>query len=325
MGDWSFECIQGNLEPGHFDITEEGISMGRGEFNTLVLNSGNVSRKHARVFLFEGVPYVQDLGSRNGVLVNGSRIDDQAQLMPDDSVGVGEFTFRVGSATAAAPKKERSKLPLFAGVGVAIIAVIGAIGVMGGGGDASSDASDGQAKQQQNDAAENAALFNFEAPPKEQPKAVDEKAANATGDASVANVKTIDVANTSMAMSGGTGAQISQEQRAQLVREYLERGLEHQEARRLAKALEFYTKSLQLDPGCALCQSRKQRLEADIEKQTRKHYDDALRYYNSLRYDEAVANWEVVLNLQSDTNSEMYRKTVEYVEKARAKLEARQY
>ena len=58
-----------------------------------------LSRRHAHVYLKQGVPWIEDLGSTNGTFVNGVRLREQSiRLEPDDVVAFGgsHFVYRVG-------------------------------------------------------------------------------------------------------------------------------------------------------------------------------------------------------------------------------------
>lgn len=58
-----------------------------------------LSRRHAHVYLKQGVPWIEDLGSTNGTFVNGVRLREQSiRLEPDDVIAFGgsHFVYRVG-------------------------------------------------------------------------------------------------------------------------------------------------------------------------------------------------------------------------------------
>ena len=57
-----------------FELVEETAIVGRQRDCALVLNSESVSRRHARFDCDGDVVMVVDLGSRNGTLVNGTKI-----------------------------------------------------------------------------------------------------------------------------------------------------------------------------------------------------------------------------------------------------------
>jgi|TARA_B100001971_G_C18124646_1_gene501366 pSer/pThr/pTyr-binding forkhead associated (FHA) protein len=57
-----------------------------------------VSRKHARIWLADELCWIEDLGSRYGTTVNGTRITARQQLQEGDSIGIGETTLRVNAS-----------------------------------------------------------------------------------------------------------------------------------------------------------------------------------------------------------------------------------
>ncbi len=62
----------------------------------IVFQDLSVSRQHARITLdAQGDVYIEDLGSRNGVLVNGHLIMDKHKLASQDVVALGTTTFLV--------------------------------------------------------------------------------------------------------------------------------------------------------------------------------------------------------------------------------------
>lgn len=89
-------------------VTTECV-VGRGADVDFVLEDGNTSRRHCRVLL-DGTGYaMEDLGSRNGTFVNGTRIQRHA-LTDGDVVRIGgtEFVFRqmglIAPSTASAAR-----------------------------------------------------------------------------------------------------------------------------------------------------------------------------------------------------------------------------
>lgn len=65
------------------------IVVGRAEDCAIIIDDPLVSRRHASVVLSESELWVSDLGSRNGVYVNGTRIDERQRLTEGDVVRVG--------------------------------------------------------------------------------------------------------------------------------------------------------------------------------------------------------------------------------------------
>ena len=75
---------------GSYTLTEE-ITVGRGGGCGIVLADDSfVSTVHARVFRRDGTVYVEDLGSRNGTLLNGEPVTNAAQLRRGDQVQFGQ-------------------------------------------------------------------------------------------------------------------------------------------------------------------------------------------------------------------------------------------
>src|SRR6185369_14243129 len=70
----------------------QGISIvGRGREADIRLNGDGVSRQHARITVGADSVELEDLGSTNGVFVNGDRIT-RCQLQPDDKIKLGRVT-----------------------------------------------------------------------------------------------------------------------------------------------------------------------------------------------------------------------------------------
>ena len=80
------------------------LRIGRGAQNDLVLASPEVSRQHCTVGVSDGAAVLIDLGSTNGVHVDGARVRDLAVLPPGSRLAVGPFTllYQRGSATELA-------------------------------------------------------------------------------------------------------------------------------------------------------------------------------------------------------------------------------
>ncbi len=85
---------KGDVEIGEKSITPlKAISIGRHKLNDICLpDDQHISRFHAALFLNEdGIYYLQDLGSRNGVYVNKKKKDSGA-LNIGDEIKVGNYT-----------------------------------------------------------------------------------------------------------------------------------------------------------------------------------------------------------------------------------------
>ena len=75
-------------------VSGDSIVLGRGEDCGLQIPLLAVSRNHCELSIEEDVLSVKDLGSANGTLVNGERVDE-GQLNAGDRLTVGPVTFTV--------------------------------------------------------------------------------------------------------------------------------------------------------------------------------------------------------------------------------------
>ena len=98
-----------------FDLDQ--INIGREPDNTLPLETDGVSRYHAVITHDNGKWTITDLGSTNGVKINGVA-SENAEIKNDDVLTIGEHSFKV-TFTAAKPEKaaedvlNQFKAPLF--------------------------------------------------------------------------------------------------------------------------------------------------------------------------------------------------------------------
>ena len=79
-------------------LSETPRVIGRASDSDIVLKEDCVSRRHARLFLEGDLAFVEDLGSSNGVLLNGVRVQRSA-LRPSDVLQVGHYTIRLEPIT----------------------------------------------------------------------------------------------------------------------------------------------------------------------------------------------------------------------------------
>ena len=72
-------------------IVREEITIGRQDGNTIRLTERNVSRRHARLVKDNGALLIEDLGSYNGVRVNGDRIAGPTKIKEGDLIEIGDY------------------------------------------------------------------------------------------------------------------------------------------------------------------------------------------------------------------------------------------
>jgi predicted component of type VI protein secretion system len=80
------------------ELSEGEFAIGRSADCQLSLDDPLVSRRHALLLVSRDGVTVEDLGSRNGVLVNGLRVVDRTPLSPGDRILIGsqELTLLLG-------------------------------------------------------------------------------------------------------------------------------------------------------------------------------------------------------------------------------------
>jgi len=78
-------------------LDDEPITIGRGRENAIVLKCDRVSRIHARIENDPRGPRVDDLSSRNGIVVNGIKVP-AAYLRPGDVLKIGSVQIHLNPA-----------------------------------------------------------------------------------------------------------------------------------------------------------------------------------------------------------------------------------
>ncbi len=98
-------CIRIQTEDGTQIHQIVGILLvGRGEEADILLLDGAVSRRHARIYGGQGNYFVTDLGSSNGILVNGTKAMT-TRLQHGDEIQIGSNKM-VFSEDGSIPAKE---------------------------------------------------------------------------------------------------------------------------------------------------------------------------------------------------------------------------
>lgn len=90
MANW---MLRGGTRREHWDLPLGQSVIGRGADALVQIDDGLVSRRHAILTVVARGVLVDDLGSRNGVLVNGQRIVRQTALAHGDHIAVGGHVF----------------------------------------------------------------------------------------------------------------------------------------------------------------------------------------------------------------------------------------
>ncbi len=75
-------------------VPGQTVTLGRAPSNQIVIKDERCSRSHAEIFLSEDRWHLRDLGSRNGTLVDGERVENQYTLEPEDVIKIGGFQMK---------------------------------------------------------------------------------------------------------------------------------------------------------------------------------------------------------------------------------------
>ena len=104
------KVVNGKQSGQLITINRPKFMIGRAEDCQLKSRNELISRYHCVILTEEGYVGVRDLGSRNGVFVNGSRIEEETELHNGDTLTIGPLEFEtlisVAMSTGKKPKVE---------------------------------------------------------------------------------------------------------------------------------------------------------------------------------------------------------------------------
>jgi predicted component of type VI protein secretion system len=86
--------VGANQSSFELTLTKSPIRIGRHRNVDVRLEDESVSLFHCQIDQINGTLWVRDLGSRDGIFVNGFNVP-QSHLMPGDRLTVGTISFRV--------------------------------------------------------------------------------------------------------------------------------------------------------------------------------------------------------------------------------------
>jgi FHA domain len=101
-----------NAQPYRFQLDREVVSLGRGSENDIAIDSGSVSVRHAEMRRIEGGYELRDVGSTNGIKLNGER-HEVIPLRSGATVKIGDvsFDFMLSDEEREALARERPSEP----------------------------------------------------------------------------------------------------------------------------------------------------------------------------------------------------------------------
>jgi pSer/pThr/pTyr-binding forkhead associated (FHA) protein len=89
-----------------FRLTRSEAIIGRARGCAVRIPSADVSRTHCRLVRRDGAVTVEDLGSLNGTLLNGTAIEGIVEVQPGDQLTIGPVRFVVEYEISAAAEAE---------------------------------------------------------------------------------------------------------------------------------------------------------------------------------------------------------------------------
>ncbi len=94
--EWKLSILRGAATGSEVPLRRLPFTIGRTRDCDIVEPDGHVSRRHCQLAVNEGALFVLDCGSRNGVFVNGERVEGSRQVQAGDCIRVGSAVYCVG-------------------------------------------------------------------------------------------------------------------------------------------------------------------------------------------------------------------------------------
>lgn len=102
MSQYELVVLSEGVEKQRIPVDGAGVIIGRSADADIVIDSQTVSRRHAKAWVQGDLLSVEDLGSRNGIGVNGERVRS-ASFKAGDRFSVGNAVFVVADKSVQAP------------------------------------------------------------------------------------------------------------------------------------------------------------------------------------------------------------------------------
>ena len=100
----------GSLKGERIPVRTAVVNIGRAEYNDLRFPDPSISSSHVKLQLREGVWTLSDLGSTNGTVVDGERVDDEVPLSPGALVKLGDVSMSFEPQDERAARTDRTAL-----------------------------------------------------------------------------------------------------------------------------------------------------------------------------------------------------------------------
>jgi predicted component of type VI protein secretion system len=106
--DFQLVVLRGRSATTTLKLGDGVTTAGRHDECQLRIKSSEVSRRHCQFFEKNGMLLVKDMGSANGTLLNGKKIEGQRVLEPGDELTIGPVKLRVEKVGQPAASKASS-------------------------------------------------------------------------------------------------------------------------------------------------------------------------------------------------------------------------
>lgn len=105
------EIKQPNGETERFRLKQGVNLLGKAKSSDICLKDTHVSQHHANLLVNESEVIIKDVGSTNGIWLDGERISNDAVFLPDVQVQMGNLALRIDKqlVTEREPKQQRTK------------------------------------------------------------------------------------------------------------------------------------------------------------------------------------------------------------------------
>jgi pSer/pThr/pTyr-binding forkhead associated (FHA) protein len=98
--DVTLKVLEGAKVGAKISIKKPEFTIGRSQGCSLCAGSSAVSRQHCMISRDESKVTIRDMGSRNGTLVNGAKIEGTVELASGDEITVGPLKFLLTISTS---------------------------------------------------------------------------------------------------------------------------------------------------------------------------------------------------------------------------------
>lgn len=330
------EIIIGKDKGKSFEVIHEQLSIGRGDENDIVIPSEAISRKHAVLEKISDEEYkIKDLGSKNGVQVNG-KSEKECLLKTGDIIQVGNVVFKFSLApienknirlepseekNSSKPQsasllskfknlepQKRKRILIYGSVGLGLLILL---------------------------------LLSGEETKKEEPKnsrfefsEVNSNGQNAIatgnantqslGDTTPNKIKALedpllknaeqDLEKLDWSNSPLKGAEF-----------YFRKGQREYLNKNYHRAIEYFQTALSIYRAHTLAQTYLRYAIYEVENEAKKHFEVGVKYFESLQYSRAIYHFNEVINLMIHRASDpIVSQAEKYIDLSRKKLEVKE-